>query len=106
MNKARPVTDQPEQALSCAAGELNMRKWTGALYPYKKGWNGLISRQTGRRRPAHHPVIFALCLCASVVFISGCATKGGWPCWAWQKNTDQKTRAMAEQQGLPVQGNK
>jgi hypothetical protein len=23
----------------------------------------------------------------------GCATKGGWPCWKWQKNTDQKNAA-------------
>jgi hypothetical protein len=29
--------------------------------------------------------------------LCGCATKGGWPCWAWQKNTDQKTRAYAKE---------
>jgi hypothetical protein len=29
-------------------------------------------------------LVFALC---------GCATKGGWPCFSWQKNTDQKIEA-------------
>jgi hypothetical protein len=27
--------------------------------------------------------------------VAGCATKGGWPCWAWDKSTDQKN-AKAE----------
>lgn len=28
--------------------------------------------------------------------LSGCATKGGWPCWKWQKNTDQKNEQWAK----------
>lgn len=28
----------------------------------------------------------------------GCATKGGWYCFAWQKNTDQKNEAWAKKQ--------
>ena len=33
---------------------------------------------------------------ALVVACGGCATKGGWPCWAWQKNTDQKNERAGE----------
>jgi outer membrane murein-binding lipoprotein Lpp len=29
----------------------------------------------------------------SVLVLAGCASKGGWPCFAWQKNTDQKNEA-------------
>ena len=31
------------------------------------------------------------------VCVAGCATKGGWPCWAWQSNTDQKNERAGEQ---------
>lgn len=37
-----------------------------------------------------------LVLLLSIVLLTGCATKGGWPCWAWQKNTDQKLEKDAE----------
>ena len=36
--------------------------------------------------------ISILCL-----LLAGCATKGGWPCWAWQKNTDQKNEAAGKE---------
>lgn len=32
------------------------------------------------------------------LLLSGCATRGGWPCWAWQKNTDQKLERQAKEQ--------
>ena len=28
-----------------------------------------------------------------LILLTGCATKGGWPCWSWQSNTDQKLRS-------------
>jgi len=31
------------------------------------------------------------------LLLAGCATKGGWPCWAWERNTDQKNEVAAEQ---------
>ena len=37
--------------------------------------------------------IFAVLL--SLVLVAGCATRGGWPCWSWEKNTDQKNDAAA-----------
>jgi len=36
--------------------------------------------------------------CVIVMLFSGCATHGGWPCWAWKANTDQKNERYAEQQ--------
>ena len=38
-----------------------------------------------------YPTILLLCLT-----LTGCATKGGWPCWSWQKNTDQKVERAAK----------
>ena len=35
--------------------------------------------------------IFALSLA-----LAGCATKGGWPCFSWEKNTDQKLEQWAK----------
>jgi len=39
-----------------------------------------------------------------LVCTAGCATRGGWPCWAWSSNTDQKSAAyskrMLEQQNF------
>jgi len=32
MIKAAPVTELPEQALSCAGREVNMGKWGGAIF--------------------------------------------------------------------------
>jgi type II secretory pathway component PulL len=38
-----------------------------------------------------------LCALCVLLFISACATKGGWPCWSFQKNTDQKNEAAGRQ---------
>ena len=35
--------------------------------------------------------IFVVLLLAGLV--SGCATRGGWPTWSFEKNTDQKEEA-------------
>jgi len=42
-------------------------------------------------------LFIALGLAVSVL-LAGCATKGGWPCWAWDRNTDQKNEAYGELQ--------
>lgn len=39
------------------------------------------------------PTVVLLILCS---IASGCATKGGWPCWKWQSNTDQKNEQWAK----------
>jgi hypothetical protein len=39
-------------------------------------------------------LFFTLCLLLS---LTGCATKGGWPCWTWQKNTDQKNEKVGKE---------
>lgn len=33
---------------------------------------------------------------AMVLALTGCATNGGWPCMAWDKNTDQKNDEAAK----------
>ena len=39
-------------------------------------------------------ILYGLILASVLVFaLCGCATKGGWPCFSWQKNTDQKNEA-------------
>ena len=38
-----------------------------------------------------------LTLLGALTLLSGCATKGGWPCWSFEKNTDQKNAAAVEQ---------
>ena len=35
----------------------------------------------------------ALSILFMLALLTGCATKGGWPCFSWQKNTDQKNEA-------------
>ena len=36
-------------------------------------------------------------VCIAVLWCAtGCATKGGWPCFAWDRNTDQKNERAGE----------
>ena len=37
--------------------------------------------------------LFTLALVLSL--LPGCATRGGWPCWAWDRRTDQKDESSA-----------
>ena len=37
-----------------------------------------------------------LAVVCGLVLLAGCATKGGWPCWTWQANTDQKNEAYGK----------
>jgi hypothetical protein len=41
-------------------------------------------------------VLFCL-LFSPLPELIGCATRGGWPTWAWEKNTDQKEESQAQQ---------